>query len=187
MQPPPIECPSCSHGNPAGSNFCNACGMPVGFVWCPHCDGVNRTSAAQCYKCGEVLAAAECAEAPVVSDAAAAAATSVEFAPVTTGTRQRRMALRAATTSALLVALAVPAYLTRQDFTPLPAMAAAPAVAPAAEPAPLPEAASAPPANAAQPTVKAKPRSGTRKPRTDARKPSNPQSAARGATQIRTK
>ena len=162
MLPLPLGCPSCGHGNPAGSNYCNACGMPVGFQWCPHCDSVNRSTAPHCYKCGVALgtpADAGSAAVAVGDDVPAAEeATPLAQAQVVSATRgasggRRRVTLRVAMTTVLLVALAVPAYLTHQDFTPSPPLAEAPALAPASAPAeePVLEPTAAAPALAPEP------------------------------------
>jgi hypothetical protein len=50
-----VRCPSCDHGNPAGSQFCNQCGMPVHFEACGRCEAINTRGAASCHKCGCVL------------------------------------------------------------------------------------------------------------------------------------
>jgi hypothetical protein len=200
MLPLPIECPSCSHGNPAGSNYCNACGMPVGFTWCPHCDAVNRSNAAHCHKCGEPFAVSERVEAPTVPAVATPAPADVEVPPDAARPQPRRsVGLRVAMTSVLLVALAVPAYLSQQDPAPSPALATAgvvaPPAAPVASPAIEPEAAAptspeasdahaapAPSESKPSPSAKAKQRSSTRKPSTT-RKQSSKQAAARGVSQ----
>lgn len=199
MLPLPTECPSCNHGNPAGSNYCNACGMPVGFRWCPQCDAVNKSSAPRCHKCGGALAL----QAPAKEEAAESGAPP-ERAPAVddplpySASTGRRVSLRVAVTTVLLVAFAFPAYLTQQDFTPAPPLpdvsAAAhgpPAIegpafeptgaapAPSSEP-PAPIAAPAPAKSARSSSAKAKQRSGTPKSRSSQRS-SKAQSAARGA------
>ena len=50
-----VRCPSCDHANPAGSHFCNRCGMPVHFEACGRCEAINPRGAASCHKCGCVL------------------------------------------------------------------------------------------------------------------------------------
>ena len=55
MSPFPLHCPSCNHGNPAGSNFCNNCGSPVYFETCSHCEAINRRGVDRCHKCGSPL------------------------------------------------------------------------------------------------------------------------------------
>ena len=47
-----VHCPSCNNANPAGSHFCNQCGMPVHFEACGRCDAINLRGAASCHKCG---------------------------------------------------------------------------------------------------------------------------------------
>lgn len=47
-----LRCPSCEHANPAGSHFCNQCGMPVHFETCGRCEAINLRGAASCHKCG---------------------------------------------------------------------------------------------------------------------------------------
>jgi len=56
MLPFPLRCPSCDHGNPAGANFCNNCGMPVDLEACGYCDAINQRGADRCHKCGRLLA-----------------------------------------------------------------------------------------------------------------------------------
>ncbi|MCC6198081.1 MAG: zinc ribbon domain-containing protein [Burkholderiales bacterium] len=164
MSPSTLECPSCSHGNPAGSNYCNACGMPVGFRWCPQCEAVNQTRASHCHKCGGAFAADDAAEDSTIP------ATAADVAAASDRSSGRRLTLRVASASVLLVALAIPGYLTRQEFTPAPPLAqawVAPPVLPTAEPsAPAPESIPAAPASTAEPApATAKPRSGSRKSR----------------------
>ena len=50
-----VRCPSCDHANPAGSHYCNQCGMPVHFETCGRCEAINLRGAASCHKCGCVL------------------------------------------------------------------------------------------------------------------------------------
>jgi len=51
------RCRFCTHDNPDGARFCNACGSPLHLKPCPHCEAVNDTAAAQCYECGAALEA----------------------------------------------------------------------------------------------------------------------------------
>src|SRR4029434_5100627 len=50
-----VPCPSCDHANPAGSHYCNQCGMPVHFETCGRCEAINLRGAPSCHKCGCVL------------------------------------------------------------------------------------------------------------------------------------
>lgn len=57
MPSPDLVCPSCAHTNPAGSKFCNRCGVPVHFRNCAGCDAVNDVAARACHKCGRAFEA----------------------------------------------------------------------------------------------------------------------------------
>src|SRR5689334_18876321 len=70
------RCRFCSHDNPDGARFCNACGSPLHLKPCPQCEAVNDTAAAQCYECGAALETTPLAEAVTAIPTAAAADTS---------------------------------------------------------------------------------------------------------------
>ena len=50
-------CHFCTHGNPAGSKFCNQCGSPLDLKPCSQCDAMNHVSVDRCYQCGTAFAA----------------------------------------------------------------------------------------------------------------------------------
>jgi hypothetical protein len=73
MSPFPLRCPSCDHGNPVGSNFCNNCGSPVHFETCSHCEAVNHRDARRCHQCGSPLSLSpELLSGPATTSASAA-------------------------------------------------------------------------------------------------------------------
>ena len=53
-----MDCPACSHANPAAARFCNACGerLPPS---CPGCGHANPLGASFCNRCGTSLAGEE--------------------------------------------------------------------------------------------------------------------------------
>lgn len=50
-----MRCQDCQNENPAGANFCNECGSPLGKR-CPQCGTDNPPRAKFCSECGEALA-----------------------------------------------------------------------------------------------------------------------------------
>ena len=50
-------CHFCTHGNPAGSKFCNQCGSPLDLKPCSQCDAMNHVAVDRCYQCGTAFAA----------------------------------------------------------------------------------------------------------------------------------
>jgi hypothetical protein len=77
-------CHFCTHGNPAGSKFCNQCGSPLDLKPCSQCDAMNHVSVDRCYQCGTafatengVLEVAEVGAAGIPAAESAAAARSV--------------------------------------------------------------------------------------------------------------
>jgi hypothetical protein len=121
-----LRCPSCHHGNPDGSKYCNACGMRVDFRDCPFCDAVNQTAAIRCHKCGTSLTPSTPVE-PFAAAASEAATTPLPESPpsvashVQTGpepVRRRTPAVRAVVVSVALAALAIPAYVAFHDPEP---------------------------------------------------------------------
>ena len=50
-----LLCLCCDHRNPAGSSYCNACGMPLHLRPCPKCETINGRAASHCRKCGEAF------------------------------------------------------------------------------------------------------------------------------------
>jgi hypothetical protein len=51
-----MQCPQCQSENPAGAQFCNACGTRLGAV-CSACGQVNPPGSRFCNTCGQPLAA----------------------------------------------------------------------------------------------------------------------------------
>ena len=121
-----VRCPSCDHANPAGSHYCNQCGMPVHFETCGRCEAINLRGAASCHKCGCVLPGCAIPEssaaAPVIVEIPPSQATDrldstsdlppqyvAEPAP-----RRRHASLRAALIAFGLVLVAVPTYIATE-------------------------------------------------------------------------
>jgi hypothetical protein len=50
-----LPCNFCTHGNPEGSRFCNACGSPLNLTQCSSCEAINSVSAEECFQCGAPL------------------------------------------------------------------------------------------------------------------------------------
>jgi hypothetical protein len=164
-----LRCPSCHHGNPDGSKYCNACGMRVDFRDCPLCDAVNQAAAIRCHKCGTSLTPSTPVE-PFAAAASEAAATLMLESPpsvashVQTGpepVRRRTPAVRAVVVGVALAALAIPAYVAFHDPEPWRPLRTVPpqaesAVESTATSPPVVEA-EAPPHAAAQPNVEPNP------------------------------
>jgi len=121
-----VRCPSCDHANPAGSNYCNQCGMPVHFEACGRCEAINLRGAPSCHKCGCILpghaspeSAATTAAAVVEMPAQVAdqpdstedlpPPDSAERAP-----RPRRAAIRATLIAFGVALVAIPAYIATE-------------------------------------------------------------------------
>jgi hypothetical protein len=52
---PPLDCPFCSHENPAGAKFCNECGSPLHLAPCGDCGAVNNLTDTHCWRCGGLV------------------------------------------------------------------------------------------------------------------------------------
>jgi len=50
-----LPCNFCTHGNPEGSRFCNACGSPLNLTQCSWCEAINSVSSEECFQCGAPL------------------------------------------------------------------------------------------------------------------------------------
>ena len=50
-----LPCNFCTHDNPEGSRFCNACGSPLNLTQCSSCEAINSVSAEECFQCGAPL------------------------------------------------------------------------------------------------------------------------------------
>jgi len=119
-----LRCPSCDHANPAGSHFCNQCGMPVHFETCGQCEAINHRGAASCHKCGCVRPGSEIAS---TSTAPALVATrSTQAAPLLDSNtdsppdvadapqRRRHGGMRAAVIALAVVLAGVPTYIATE-------------------------------------------------------------------------
>src|SRR3569833_3304295 len=53
------SCHFCTHGNPAGSKFCNQCGSPLDLKPCAKCEAMNHVAVDRCYQCGTAFAVDE--------------------------------------------------------------------------------------------------------------------------------
>ena len=109
-----VECPACSHANPAGARFCNECGSPVGLDECPKCDAINDRENAACYKCGAPMGVRTSAKLEQESATAGSAETrrlTVAEKSVDEGPRSRALA-----TTGRLVRPMVVASRTRRRF-----------------------------------------------------------------------
>lgn len=158
-----VSCPSCDHANPAGSRYCNQCGMPVHFEACGRCEAINLRGAALCHKCGCSL--------PWSGDRnpAAAASAAGETLPSETpdiadpAPRRRQAGTRVALIALGLAAVAASTYIVTerpapfhravdpvvQPPEPVNAPSISPAAAPGVAPAP-PQVVSAPPSEVAR-------------------------------------
>lgn len=120
-----VRCPSCDHANPAGSHFCNRCGMPVHFEACRRCEAINARGAASCHKCGSVLPgsaipeSAEAAPAIVETPSPQAASrldSNGDLPPDVAGPAQRprHVGMPAALIALALALVAVPTYIATE-------------------------------------------------------------------------
>jgi Double zinc ribbon len=121
-----VRCPSCDHANPAGSHYCNQCGMPVHFETCGRCEAINLRGAASCHKCGCVLPASAIPEStatasvtaetppPLARDRPDSTADSPPRATVEPAARRRPAGIRAALMALGLVLVAVPTYIATE-------------------------------------------------------------------------
>ena len=125
-----VRCPSCDHGNPAGSRFCNECGMPVHFETCGRCEAINRRGAVSCHKCGCALpwranptpaavadAIAEPPRPQVVGLADADADSPPDIAEP--APKRRHAGVTAAFMALAAILVAVPAYIATEHPGPL--------------------------------------------------------------------
>lgn len=120
-----VRCPSCDHGNPAGSRFCNQCGMPVHFATCGRCDAINRRGAANCHKCGCALSWSANPIPVAVAAAIAEPLRRLAATPIDAETRlqpdiaepaprRRHAGVRAAFIALVVILVAVPAYIATE-------------------------------------------------------------------------
>ena len=120
-----VRCPSCDHPNPAGSHYCNRCGMPVHFEACGRCEAINLRGAACCHKCGCVLPGSaipeSAAASPAIvetpsSQAVSRLGSNADPPPEIAGTDQRRRhtGMRAALIALGLALVAVTTYLAME-------------------------------------------------------------------------
>jgi hypothetical protein len=118
-----VRCPSCDHANPAGSHFCNQCGMPVHFEACGRCEAINLRGAPSCHKCGCILpgSAIPKSAAPIIverlsSQAADPIDSTTDLPPVTAEPvpRRRSAGIRAAWMTLGVALVAVPTYIATE-------------------------------------------------------------------------
>lgn len=76
-----IACNFCTHDNPEGSKFCNACGSPLNLTQCSHCEAINSVYAEQCFQCGAPLSQPTTGEMATPPVALTETAQSAESAP----------------------------------------------------------------------------------------------------------
>jgi hypothetical protein len=114
-----LPCLCCEHRNPAGSSYCNACGMPMHLRPCPKCETINQRAASHCRKCGEAFTFDFALAAVDAGDPETAAARAASSVPKLPAPRSASSSRASALLVGVIAAAGLSAFYAYRDPAPL--------------------------------------------------------------------